>query len=88
MESLKPTILKEIEENDQLDLLNYIEIPLASVLAKMEVAGMKIDLAELESQKILYEDEIKELESKIYELAGITFNIQSPKQLGEVLFER
>jgi DNA polymerase-1 len=49
---------------------------------------MKIDLAELESQKILYEDEIKELESKIYELAGITFNIQSPKQLGEVLFER
>lgn len=88
MESLKPTILKEIEENDQLDLLNNIEIPLASVLAKMEVAGMKIDLAELESQKILYEDEIKELESKIYELAGITFNIQSPKQLGEVLFER
>jgi DNA polymerase-1 len=88
MESLKQTILKEIEENDQLDLLNNIEIPLASVLAKMEVAGMKIDLAELESQKILYEDEIKELESKIYELAGITFNIQSPKQLGEVLFER
>ena len=88
LEKLKPVILKEIEENGQLNLLNNIEIPLAFVLAKMEVAGMKIDLEELNIQKLVYESEIKELESKIYELAGMEFNVQSPKQLGEVLFEK
>ena len=69
-------------------MLNDIEIPLAFVLAKMEVAGMKIDLEELHKQKEIYEVEISSLERKIYELAGMEFNIQSPKQLGEVLFEK
>ena len=88
LEKLKPVILKEIEENNQLNLLNDIEIPLAFVLAKMEVAGMKIDTYELNIQKGIYEKEISELEKKIYEIAGLEFNIQSPKQLGEVLFEK
>lgn len=88
IEKLKPFILKEIKENNQLNLLNDIEIPLADVLAKMEVAGMRIDREELERQKELYQLEISELEKTIYDLAGIEFNIQSPKQLGEVLFER
>ena len=88
LEKLKPTILNEIEQNNQLNLLNEIEIPLAYVLAKMEVNGMKIDQVELNNQKELYQSEILELEKKIYDLAGIEFNIQSPKQLGEVLFER
>ena len=88
LEKLKPVILKEITENNQLNLLNDIEIPLAFVLAKMEVAGMKIDTDELNIQKGIYEKEISELEKKIYEIAGMEFNIQSPKQLGEVLFEK
>ena len=88
LEKLKPVILKEIEENNQLSLLNDIEIPLAFVLAKMEVAGMKIDTNELNIQKGIYEKEIRELEGKIFEYAGVEFNIQSPKQLGEVLFEK
>ena len=88
LEKLKPIILNKIDENGQLNLLNNIEIPLAFVLAKMEVAGMKIDLEELRNQKEIYEAEIIQLESKIYELAGMEFNIQSPKQLGEVLFEK
>ena len=88
LENLKTKILNEIENNGQLNLLNNIEIPLACVLAKMEVAGMKIDLDELNKQKVIYEEEIKQLESKIFELAGMEFNIQSPKQLGEVLFEK
>ena len=88
LEKLKPIILNKIDENGQLNLLNNIEIPLAFVLAKMEVAGMKIDLEELSNQKEIYEAEIIQLESKIYELAGMEFNIQSPKQLGEVLFEK
>ena len=88
LEKLKPVILEVLEKNGQLNLLNNIEIPLAFVLAKMEVNGMKIDLEELNKQKEIYEAEIKELETKIYELAGMEFNIQSPKQLGEVLFEK
>ena len=88
LENLKPVILKELEQNNQLKLLNEIEIPLASVLAKMEVAGMVIDKEELRKQKEVYEYEITDLEKKIYELAGCEFNIQSPKQLGEVLFEK
>ena len=88
LEKLKPVILEELEKNSQLNLLNNIEIPLAFVLAKMEVAGMKIDLVELNKQKEIYEAEISSLERKIYELAGVEFNIQSPKQLGEILFEK
>ena len=88
LEKLKPVILEVLEKNGQLNLLNDIEIPLAFVLAKMEVAGMKIDLEELHKQKEIYEVEISSLERKIYELAGMEFNIQSPKQLGEVLFEK
>ena len=49
---------------------------------------MKIDLNELNRQKALYEEEIKKLETEIYALAGMEFNIQSPKQLGEILFEK
>lgn len=85
---LKPQILHELEQNNQLPLLNEIEIPLATVLGKMEVTGMKIDIEELNRQKAIYEVEIKGLEEKIYHLAGMQFNLQSPKQLGEILFEK
>ena len=85
---LKGQILNELEKNNQLGLLNEIEIPLATVLGKMEVQGMKIDLLELQRQKELFDMEIKKLESEIYQLAGLEFNIQSPQQLGEVLFEK
>lgn len=88
LEKTKYKILEELEENKQLDLLNEIEIPLASVLAKMEVNGMVIDKNELEKQKESYANEINNLEKVIYELAGCEFNIQSPKQLGEILFEK
>lgn len=88
LEKLKSTILGELEKNNQISLLNEIEIPLANVLAKMEVAGMKIDKDELAKEKVNYENEINVLEQKIFESAGMEFNIQSPKQLGEVLFEK
>jgi len=88
LEKLKPVIINELVMNNQLNLLNEIEMPLASVLAKMEVNGMNIDLVELDNQKQKYEDEMESLEKNIYEAAGYEFNIQSSKQLGEVLFER
>ncbi len=84
---IKDDCINKLKENNQLHLLNDIEIPLSIVLAKMEYNGFKVDLDELSRQQIELEKEIKELENKIYELAGHEFNVSSPKQLGTVLFD-
>jgi DNA polymerase-1 len=83
---LKDTILNKLKENNQLDLLNELEIPLSSVLAKMEYRGILVDQNELQKQKKDLSFRIKTLEDKIYLLAGRKFNLNSPKQLGEILF--
>lgn len=64
-----------------------IELPLVSVLFKMEQCGFKVDIQMLSELGIKYTKRIEQLSGKIYELAGKTFNINSPKQLGKVLFE-
>ena len=69
------------------DLYTTIELPLASVLARMERAGVRIDSAELKRLSELMEGEIARLTGEIHERAGKTFNISSPQQLGKVLFE-
>lgn len=84
---LRKSVLSKLEEKKQLHLLTDIEIPLSKVLGKMEFSGMKIDLVELESQRVTLEADIKKIECEIYTLAGKEFNISSPKQLGVVLFE-
>jgi DNA polymerase-1 len=84
---LKDKSIELLKENNQLSLLNDIEIPLSRVLGKMEFEGMKIDKDELLKQKLSLEENIKSLENKIYEIVGFEFNISSPKQLGNVLFE-
>ncbi|MDX9692296.1 MAG: DNA polymerase, partial [Acholeplasmataceae bacterium] len=61
---------------------------LAEVLSEMEFEGLRVDQVELEKQKMDLTDRILTLENEIYELAGETFNVSSPKQLGEILFER
>ena len=75
-------------ENNLKNLFYNIEMPLVKVLSRMESNGVKIDIEGL--KQISYEQakEIKEIENKIYEIAGTTFNIGSPKQLGEILFDR
>jgi len=82
-------ILKDQLSEKQLSTLSLtLEMPLIEVLAEMEMSGFNLDtkvLGDYESQLIT---EIKELENKIYGLAGETFNISSPKQLGTVLFEK
>ena len=85
--ALKDEAIAKLNENKQYHLLSEIEIPLSKVLGKMEFNGMKIDLEELNRQKIELNNSIKELEEKIWQHAGVTFNISSPKQLGSVLFE-
>lgn len=84
---LKPVAMERLNENKQTHLLLDIELPLSRVLGKMEFEGMRIDLDELNRQSEALSMDIKELEKKIYELAGHEFNISSPKQLGTVLFD-
>lgn len=84
---IKNQIIEALKENNQYELLTDIEIPLSKVLGKMEFEGIRVDLEELNRQKLDFEQRISAIESEIYRLSGETFNISSPKQLGVVLFE-
>lgn len=77
----------EIKSNEQEKLLVDIEIPLANVLAKMENIGFDVDRQGIEDYGKMLSEQIKSLEKSIYESSGTQFNINSPKQLGKVLFE-
>lgn len=79
---------KIIAERGQEKLLSDIEIPLAKVLADMENIGFKVDLTGLEKFSDQLAMQIEELREQIYGYAGEEFNINSPKQLGEILFEK
>ncbi|AXI65797.1 TPA: DNA polymerase I [Streptococcus suis] len=80
-------MLTKLEENRQLDLLFDMELPLANILAKMEIAGIKVEAETLKAMQSENEVLIDQLTKEIYELAGQEFNINSPKQLGTILFE-
>lgn len=84
----EPVLLDKLSENGQLDLLYEMEQPLALVLAKMEIAGIKVKKETLLEMQAENELVIEKLTQEIYELAGQEFNINSPKQLGELLFEK
>lgn len=78
----------ELKEAKTEDLFNDIEIPLLHVLADMELEGIRLDTDFLQSLSKDLENDIKDLEAKIYKDAGEEFNIGSPKQLGEILFDK
>lgn len=80
-------LLNDLKENDCYDLYNNIELPLSSVLAKMELNGIRVDKTILEDMKKEIKEKIDDVSNKIYNLAGKEFNISSPKQLGEILFD-
>ena len=81
--------LKEILERDGLyNLFNKIELPLARVLAEMEHYGFLIDYSGIAQMGAELETRISEIKSEIYSLVGYEFNLNSPKQLGEALFEK
>ena len=77
-----------LSENDLESLFHDIEMPLVRVLAKMESNGVKIDINGLKQISEEQAKEIADIENCIYEIAGTTFNIGSPKQLGEILFDK
>ncbi|MGV3029259.1 DNA polymerase I [Streptococcus suis] len=80
-------MLAKLEEHEQLALFYEMELPLADVLAKMEIAGIKVEKETLQAMQAENEVLIEQLTKEIYELAGQEFNINSPKQLGTILFE-
>ena len=77
-----------LDKADTKKLFDEIEIPLIPVLAAMELEGINLDVAFLKEMSVEMAKESDALEQKIYETAGVTFNLASPKQLGEVLFEK
>ncbi|MDR3047764.1 MAG: DNA polymerase I [Bacteroidales bacterium] len=77
---------QDIEIDNLLPLFNDIEMPLTEVLADMEFTGIKLDVAVLQENANVLTADIAHLEEQIFELAGMTFNLASPKQLGEVIF--
>ena len=85
---LEEVLRNKLAELNMTRLYETAELPLCAVLARMEHAGMRVDSRALAEFGSVLEREIAALETKIYERAGGQFNINSPKQLGEVLFER
>ena len=85
---LKQLFKKELNDTNLSGLFNEIEIPLLRVLANMEIEGINLDIKFLEILKKELVTDISTLENVIFKEAGETFNISSPKQLGEVLFEK
>lgn len=75
-------------DEKELKLLYDIEVPLALVLADMEYTGVAIDVEYLNNLTEEFNSKINELEEKIFEIAGVPFNVNSPKQVGEILFDK
>jgi DNA polymerase-1 len=85
---LHPELLERVEEREMGELYRQIELPLVPVLAAMEATGIHVDIYRLGEIAAKLGDQVDELEERAYELAGGPFTLGSPKQLGEVLFER
>ena len=85
---LKPLLISDLRKFHQLELYNNIEIPLLKTLALMETEGINLDVKFLKNLSKRTTDELGKITKKIFELSGEEFNISSPKQLGEILFEK
>ena len=85
---LKPLLKKDLETYKQLRLYNEIEIPLLKTLAEMEIEGINLDVKFLKQLSQKTTGELEKITKKIFEISGEEFNISSPKQLGEILFDK
>ena len=84
---LKDVVTKELKDKNQYELYENIELPVTRILGEMEFAGTEIDLDVLKEMDTTFDETIEKLANDIYRISGTTFNISSPKQLGQVLFE-
>lgn len=84
---LKDVVTKELKDKNQYELYENIELSVTRILGEMEFAGTEIDLDVLKEMDTAFDETIEKLANDIYRISGTTFNISSPKQLGQVLFE-
>ncbi|HET7656763.1 MAG TPA: DNA polymerase I [Bacillales bacterium] len=85
---LKDSFEKDLKENNEFELFTELEMPLSIVLGKMEFRGVQVDAERLKSMGQELQEKLGRIEKEIYKLAGVEFNINSPKQLGEILFDK
>ncbi|KKK35728.1 DNA polymerase I [Salinicoccus sediminis] len=85
---LKDKVIQALREDEMYDLWKDLEIPLSKVLAEMEIRGITVDASRLVEMETEIQERLDEIEAKIHGFAGGEFNINSPKQLGVVLFEK
>ncbi|HHY72751.1 MAG TPA: DNA polymerase I [Bacillus bacterium] len=85
---LKEKAVQQLKENNQYDLFKELELPLSCILSEMESTGVMVDIERLEVMGHDLDIQLKQMEEQIHGLAGESFNINSPKQLGVILFEK
>lgn len=85
---LKEPLQASMDKDGLTSLYENVELPLAIVLAQMEIAGVRVDVLELKNLSKQYTSRLYELEAKVYELAGERFNVGSPSQVGTILFDK
>ena len=88
VDALYETLVPKLREKDLWDLLQTVEMPLCRVLAEMELAGCRVDARALAAFGELLSARAGEIQQRIYDMAGEEFNINSPKQLGGILFDK
>jgi DNA polymerase I len=88
LQRLAPVLREQVKEQLLNEVYEKIDLPLAPVLARMERAGIRVEPKELERMSEAMDKEVRRLEKEIWKLAGIEFNINSPPQLAEILFDK
>jgi len=86
--AMKPALESELKEKGLLDLMFGMELPLSRVLVSMERAGIRLDPGQLQEFSLSLDEELESLTGRMYDLAGEEFNLNSPKQLQKILFEK
>ena len=85
---LAPILKEEVKKNGMESLLRNMELPLATVLANMELAGVRIDTEALKAAEADMTRRLESIEKEVYEMAGEVFNVGSPSKVGEILFDK
>jgi len=88
LQRIAPVLREQIEAQQLTEVYEKIDLPLAPVLAEMERIGVRVDPKALETMSDAMEKEVRRLEKEIWELAGLEFNVNSPPQLAEILFDK
>jgi DNA polymerase I len=88
LQRLAPVLRKQVEEQGLVEVYEKIDLPLAGVIAEIERTGIRVDPAALDKMSQSMEKEVRRLEKEIWNLAGLEFNVNSPTQLAEILFDK